>query len=83
MPGASERLKLFKVTSVVEPGAYDEAMKGCSQTLAGGESRGFAVAGGEPLAELRPKLPGTMDFRVPQQVDEESQAVCTDVQGVF
>jgi len=30
MPGASERLKLFKVTSVVEPGAYDEAMKGCS-----------------------------------------------------
>ena len=23
-------LKLFKVTSVVEPGAYDEAMKGCS-----------------------------------------------------
>lgn len=29
MPGAAERLKLFKVTSLVDPGAYDEAMKGC------------------------------------------------------
>ena len=28
-PGAPERLKLFKVTSLVDPGAYDEAMKGC------------------------------------------------------
>jgi len=29
MPGAAANLKLFKVTSVVESGAYDEAMKGC------------------------------------------------------
>ena len=29
MPGAKERLKLFKVTSLVDPGAYDEAIKGC------------------------------------------------------
>jgi len=29
MPGATERLKLFQVTSLVEAGAYDEAMKGC------------------------------------------------------
>jgi len=29
MPGATERLKLFKVTSIVDPGAYDDAMKGC------------------------------------------------------
>jgi len=29
MPGAAERLKLFKVTSIVEPGAYDEAVAGC------------------------------------------------------
>ena len=29
MPGAAERLKLFKVTSLVDPGAYEESMKGC------------------------------------------------------
>jgi len=29
MPGAAERLKLFKVTSLVDPGAYDEAVQGC------------------------------------------------------
>jgi len=29
MPGAKERLKLFKVTSLTDPGAYDESISGC------------------------------------------------------
>ena len=33
MPGADERLKLFKVTDLVEEGAYDESMAGCEAVL--------------------------------------------------
>lgn len=29
MPGAAERLRLFKVTSLTDPGAYDESILGC------------------------------------------------------
>jgi dihydroflavonol-4-reductase len=29
MPGAEERLKLFKVTGLTDPGAYDESIAGC------------------------------------------------------
>jgi len=29
MPGADERLKLFKVTNLMNPGAYDESISGC------------------------------------------------------
>ena len=29
MPGAKEHLKLFKVTSLTDPGAYDESISGC------------------------------------------------------
>jgi nucleoside-diphosphate-sugar epimerase len=33
MPGANERLKLFKVTNLLDAGAYDESMVGCEVVL--------------------------------------------------
>ena len=33
MPGADERLKLFKVTDLLDAGAYDEAIAGCEVVL--------------------------------------------------
>ncbi|MAO83529.1 MAG: hypothetical protein CMH50_06550, partial [Myxococcales bacterium] len=33
MPGADERLKLFKVTNLLDAGAYDESIRGCEVVL--------------------------------------------------
>ena len=33
MPGADERLKLFKVTNLLDAGAYDESIAGCEVVL--------------------------------------------------
>ena len=33
MPGADELLKLFKVSDLMEPGAYDEPISGCEVVL--------------------------------------------------
>ena len=59
MPGASDRLKLFKVTGLADPGAYDASMAGCD-TLMHVASAFFMTGSKEELDELlyKPALQG-------------------------
>ena len=59
MPGADERLKLFKVTDLMDPGAYDESIAGC-EVLLHVASPFFMVGSQEQIKEklLDPAITG-------------------------